>query len=117
MDGVNVERLRRYRPGSDFLLLDYDSTTSPPKPPSTPPSPTIVVGDLVPGDMLAVKHPSDSTRFVFGKVLHVDDLADTFTLHYWGTTSRLVCPSPRNTSTPRMESLCSLLAFYLATCR
>mmetsp|Transcript_9993 Transcript_9993/g.40516 ORF Transcript_9993/g.40516 Transcript_9993/m.40516 type:complete len:484 (-) Transcript_9993:171-1622(-) len=84
--GVNITRLHRYRPGSDFIVLDFDaaSSTTPPSPPSS--APTLLTDDFAIDDMVVVRHPDRADDFAVGKVLHVYD-ANEISLHYWGAPS------------------------------
>ena len=88
MSAVNVERLHRFRPGSDFLLRDFNPQ-QPVSSPSAPSSaPEILIDDFVLGDMVAVRRPDDEKRFVFAQVTHVDDYEGQLSVQYWGTHSK-----------------------------
>ena len=88
LSALNVERLHRYRPGSDFLLLDYDKAVTPPTPDGQPPAPEIIIDDLLLHDVVAVKNPSDESRFAFGKVMEIDYFSGKISIHYWGTPNK-----------------------------
>ena len=89
LDCINITRLHRYRPGSDFLLEDYEPAApalASPSLPTTTPQP--IVDDFVVDDMVVVKHPTRSGDFAVGQVIHIDYEAEEITIHYWGTAAK-----------------------------
>ena len=89
LECVNVTRLHRYRPGSDFLLEDYEPGAPALSPPTTTAAPSQpIIDDFVIDDMVVVKHPTRADDFAIGQVIHIDYDAEEITVHYWGSAAK-----------------------------
>lgn len=87
--GVNIRRLYRTRPGTEFLLQDFNQSTPQVEVSSASNcAPVRMIDDFMSDGMIAVEHPTQPEEFAVGKVIHVGFETNELSIPYWGSASK-----------------------------